>query len=160
MAMKWRVNVLGVAAAIIGVVALFSAWVSVRVFVWGADLNLIDVLNDAETGVLVAGCWLFVIGTLLSFLTPLGGILEILGVALFLAWFVPETDGDLPSAIGPYLGIVSAVIAFVSIAKPLGPGYGNVSPGAKGRLLTFSKIVTGESAAPTSQDPPTPPNAP
>jgi len=158
MAMKWRVNILSLIAAILGVIALFSAWVEVRVFVWGADLNLIDVLNEAETGLLVAGCWLFIIGTLLSFLTPLGGILEILGVALFLSWFVSEADGDLPSGIGAYLGIASAIVAFVSISKPVGFGYGESAVGAKGRLLTFSKITTGESSAPTPRA--SPPSGP
>ena len=135
---SFRVNLLALVGAIIGVVAIFSTWVSASLFVWSADFNLIDLVNDAENATLLVGCWLFLIGVILAIFTPLGGFLEIIGVALFMTWFVPETDGDLPSHIGSYLGIVAGVIALVSLARPLGPGLMSGPIRLKDRLLVFS----------------------
>ena len=135
---SFRVNLLALVGAIIGVVAIFPTWVSASLFVWSADFNLIDLVNDAENATLLVGCWLFLIGVILAIFTPLGGFLEIIGVALFMTWFVPETDGDLPSNIGSYLGIVAGVIALVSLARPLGPGLMSGPIRLKDRLLVFS----------------------
>jgi hypothetical protein len=121
-----------------GIVAVFSIWVEARVAFWSLDFNLVDLINDSDEAILLAGCWLFLIGMMLCFVTPLGGVLELIGVTLFLMWFVPESDGDLPSNIGPYLGVVAGLIALASIARPLGPGLMTDYIPLRSRLLVFS----------------------
>ena len=134
--MKWRVNVLAIVAAVVGIVSIFSVWLRALIIM---DFNLVYILNNTDTGLLLAAGWLFIIGALLCFLSPTGCVPEIVGVVLYLAWFIPETEGNMPSGIGPYIGIASAVIAIIAMGKPFGLGYGAEPPGVKGRLLTFSK---------------------
>lgn len=142
---RWRVNVLCLIGALLAVVSVFLVWVKARLIFWGVELNLIDLLNTAAesssgdgTQVLIA-CILILVGTLLAILSPLGAILQLIGIPLFLEWFLSESEGRLPSGAGPYVAIAAAVIILVATAKPIGLGYGYESPGIRGRLLNFSR---------------------
>ncbi|MBN1677885.1 MAG: hypothetical protein JW880_05035 [Candidatus Thermoplasmatota archaeon] len=134
--------------AVIGLAAIFSTWVKIGYLFWGTELNLIDVLNHAEDSLLVAGCWLFLAGTLIAFLSPEGGTLQLAGVVLFTSWFVGETD-KMPSGAGPYMGLASAVLVMASFAVPLGIGYGGRKVRLRERFLAIGSI-------PESVDSPTP----
>ncbi len=133
---KYRVNLLCWVGAILGIVAIFSTWVKISIFVWGTNLNLIDVMNHASDSILVAGVWLFIVGTLAAFVITEGGVLQIIGVILFLSWFTNEA-GEMPSGVGPYLGLSAGVISAASFAVPLGIGY----RGTKIRLRDRSLAV-------------------
>ena len=135
--MKWRVNILALTGAIVGLVAIFLAWFNIW-FLGTHNYNLLDIINRADDQSLLAGCWIFLIGVLVCFLSPLGGVLEVAGVGIFISWFMGEAD-KIPSQAGAYVGIVSAVIALVSMVKPLGLGYADTDSGLTSRLFVFSR---------------------
>ena len=134
----WRVNLLSLVGATIALIAIFSAWIGARVFIWTEDLNLIDVLNNTDSQLLIFGGLVFIIGAVVAFLSPIGGILELTGSLAFLVWFTDAAGGRMPSHVGPYLGLISGIIALVSMIKPMGFGYGTMPARIKGRLLVFS----------------------
>lgn len=138
MAMKWNVNLLGLAGAIVGIVAIFSRWLGS----WLKDYNLIDVINlldsaDAPQDYLYASV-LVVLGAVIALLSPLGGFLEIVGAAWFLLTWANRHEGDIMSDIGPYLAIASGVIALVSLVRPMGIGLMRGPFSLRSRLLVFS----------------------
>lgn len=139
-----RLNILCLVGAIVGVAAIFSTWISLGFLFWSREMNLIDVYNHVESS---SDFWLpavlFLAGTLVAFVTSLGGIMQIIGVPLFMSAFVSHADGRLPSGIGPYLGLVAAIIVLASLAHPVGVGYGAKSKGILGRVLTISPIREG-----------------
>jgi hypothetical protein len=144
---KWRVNVLALVGATVGLVAVFSTWFLNGIVI---KYSILDVITDPHPGyqLLLTGFWVFLVGTLVCFLSPLGGILEIAGAVMFIDWFVGETD-KMPSQVGAYIGIISAVIALVSIVKPFGLGYAGGTGGVAGRLLVFSPLREPEAPSPT-----------
>jgi hypothetical protein len=117
---KLSVNVLGLLGAIIGVVAIFLAWLEAG----GMTADLMDAfdMSSSELGYIAAV--VFIIGTVVAFLSSIGFILQLAGVAAWGLWFADTYKGlsGVDLGIGFYLGIVSAVIVLVSIVKPLGPG--------------------------------------
>ena len=142
---RWRVNVLCLIGALLAVVSVFLVWVKARLVFWGVELNLIDLLNTSAesssgvgTQVLIA-CILILVGTLLAILSALGAILQLIGIPLYLEWFLSESEGKLPSGAGLYVAIAAVVIILVGMAKPIGLGYGYERPGIRGRLLNFSR---------------------
>ncbi|MDH4122694.1 MAG: hypothetical protein OEV21_01205 [Thermoplasmata archaeon] len=134
---KWRVNILALVGVAIGIVAIFSAWIR---WIFG-DYNLINILNEAaepEYALMFMGCFVFLIGTLFAIFIPMGGIIQLVGIPMFIIGFISYAEGRFPSGIGPYLGIASAIILVISIIKPIGLNY-KPPIELKGRLLTFSK---------------------
>ena len=134
-----KVNVLGLVGAVVGVVAIFSTWLGYHGWLSGAhSWNLIAVLNDAPA---YQTAWysalFFITGTLVAFLSPAGGLLQVWGV---LNWWAYYTDmsGEMPSRMASYLGLASAVIVLASMARPFGPGLMKGPFGLKNRLLIFS----------------------
>ena len=136
-----RVNVLCLVGALLAVISVFSTWITLGFFVWTREMNLIDVYNQVESS---SDFWLpailFLMGTLVAFLTPLGGIMQAIGAPLFMSAFASLADGRLPSGIGPYLGLAAAAIVLASLAYPVGVGYSAKSRGILGRVLTVSPI--------------------
>ena len=81
---------------------------------------------------------LFIIGTIAAFITPLGGVIQLSGISMFIYKLASVNDGDLPAEVGPYVGIVSGALALVSIVYPIGLGYRKRPVSLVGRLLVFS----------------------
>ena len=134
-----RLNILCLVGAVIGVVAVFSTWITVGFMFWSREMNLIDVYNQVESS---SDLWLpailCLIGAVVAFISPLGGVMQIVGVPLFISAFTSNTDGKLPSGIGPYLALVGAVIVLASLVYPIGVGYRQKPAGVLGRLLSIS----------------------
>ncbi len=147
-----KVNILCLAGAALGLVALFLPW-------WtGFELGLgmmIDrdymlvqdvLLDSAEYGSLfVVACTLYVVGTLLAFWSPLGGLVQIPAVMGFLALFGSEIGvhrGEDTIALGAYLGLVSAIVTTVSLLVPLGIGYSIKRRARKASLASAHKFIT------------------
>ncbi len=142
---EFRVNALCFIGAVIGVIAIFSVWMSSIFILWYRDWNLFNVVSDLNSS---TRFWLpallFILGTVVAFISPLGGLAQVAGICIWFSDTVAFAD-KLPSKIGPYLGIISAVIVLVSAVKPVGLGYQSKPTGALGRLLTISMVgVKGE----------------
>ena len=134
-----RLNILCLVGAVIGVIAVFSTWITVGFMFWSREMNLIDVYNQVNSS---SDWWLPVvlclIGAVISFVSPLGGVLQLIGAPLYISVFASDADGRLPSGIGPYLALASAVIVLASLIYPVGLGYRQKPVGVIGKLLTIS----------------------
>ncbi len=138
MAMKWRINVLCLVGAIVGIAAIFSRWLGN----WLVDLNLIDVINLVSSVDAPREYWyasvLVLLGAIIALVSPLGGFLEIIGAPWFILIWSDRHEGAVISNVGPYLAIASAIIVFVSMARPMGLGLMRGPYRLKDRLLVFS----------------------
>lgn len=145
---RYRVNVLGLVGAGVGIASLFMTWASPRSYIWGTSINLIDLLKSTDA---FSDWWaaslLVTVGVSIAFFTSLGFILELFGVSLFFMTFMDRADGELPSTIGPYMLMVSVVVLAMSFAKPTGVGYGSQLIGIRERLLVFGRNAEDESTA-------------
>jgi len=141
---KVRVNVLCLVGALLAVAAIFSTWITLGFMFWTKEMNLIDVFNQVESS---SDFWLpavlFLVGTIVAFVSPLGGVMQVIGVPLFISAFGSNADGKLPSGIGPYLGFAAAIIVLASLAYPVGLGYRAKPAGILGRVLTISPVSKG-----------------
>jgi hypothetical protein len=132
-----RINVLALAGAVVGVVALFSTWESVL----SRDLSLPDVLTRYTYEALAYwSAVVIIIGVVVSFITSFGSVIEFLGVAM---WWADTFDlqGDIPTRPGSYIVLVSAIILLVSMIRPLGPGLMRGPFTLKDRLLNFGPTL-------------------
>jgi hypothetical protein len=134
--MMARINLLGLVGAITGIVAIFSTWLGLGHLI---TFNLIDVLNDVSAnGIAWYSAVLFITGTLVALLSSVGGVLQVGGVSLWWYYVLRESD-KIPSKVGSYIGLISAIIVLASMVRPLGPGLMKGPFELKSRLLVFTR---------------------
>jgi hypothetical protein len=147
-----KINILCLVGAVVGFAAIFSPWTWMDGFSRYPN-NLDDIISYLYH--ILAGNWMlpggviFCFGVLFSFLTPLGGIAEAIGLALFLVdarvW-IGNMDGPSTTAgfgAGFYLGIVSSAIICFSAWKPMGIGYGEGQRRSRDwRFPTFASSIS------------------
>ena len=129
-----KVNALCLAGAGLGLLSLFLPWWSGHEVGLGTlvdqNYNLVEgVLLDSEnlSSAFVVAATLFVVGTGMAFLSPIGGLVQLPGVLGFIALFNQEIStrrGTESFELGLYIALISAIITTVSLLMPLGPGYG------------------------------------
>jgi len=134
-------NVLCLLGAIIGVVAIFLAWLTMSAMGFSVDADLTDALDMPSSELGYTAAILFIVGSVMAFLTSIGFIIQLAGVAAWYVWYADTYQGmgsvvDL--GVGFYLGVVSAVIVLISIVKPMGPGMKGPYT-LKQRLMTFTR---------------------
>jgi hypothetical protein len=148
---KWRVNILPLVGVIIGMVAIFSVWYSVHdggllpLNQPERDYNLIDAAileHPSFIGgqIWIIGAWLFITGTIIAILSPLGGIIQMIGLWMGPFIGVGISQGVYGSVWPSFLAMVSSIICCISIVKPFGLNYSRRPLKLKDRLLTFGKI--------------------
>ena len=152
-----RLNILCLVGAVVGVIAVFSTWMTLGFGFSTREMNLIDIYTEVRSS---SDFWLpavlCLIGAAVSFISPLGGVLQIVGAPLYVAVFMSTSDPRLPSGIGPYLALAGAIIVLASLVYPVGPGYRIKPVGVTGRLLTISP-ESRLSQQPPAQAPQSPP---
>jgi hypothetical protein len=136
--------------ATIGIASIFLPWFVAAVGPFRDERALTAWIWDllqAHSGDLglYAPFLIFLLGTLLAFWTPLGGILQALGLATFyvmeIGWKVPPDGGYgfvAPLAVGFYLAVLSAIMVMISMVKPLGIGFSELHGPARPRFQVFS----------------------
>jgi hypothetical protein len=134
-----KVNALGLVGAVIGAVAVFSTWLGGYVLFFGnINWNLLNVLNEFPSDhIAYYSALIFIIGTLVAFLSPAGGVLQVAGVLLWWSYTLHDL-GVMPTKMASYLGLTSAIIVLASMARPVGPGLMTGPFDIKSRLLIFS----------------------
>lgn len=144
-----RLNISCIVGASIGLLSLFATWLlyysPTEATPTAQHLQLYDLFGDrfgavvsesiSSTGFMIAGT-LCLIGTVIAFVTPLGGLLQTTGAAGFVV--VTSTYSDLKPGIGVFIALIAGVVVIASLAYPIGLGYWSRKVGAKGRLLTIS----------------------
>lgn len=126
-ALKLSVNVLCIVAAIMGVLALFIPW-TVAVDNDSGETSYTGAFDFMETDegrhvfsdTFRYSVMIFLIGTILTFLSPLAGVLQLIGSLGFLmTFFSTEFPGaDTIIWIGCVIACVSSVAAIGSLALP------------------------------------------
>lgn len=152
-----RVNMLCLIGATIGLASIALPWAGTRagpllyeerafvVWIW----DLVQELRG-EPGLYVAFI-LFLGGTILAFLTSIGGIFQAIGLSSFYlneidrqASMAQHSSFEGQFAVGFYLAILSSMLVLVSIVKPLGIGLDEPLKSWRSRL----KVVTGIESKP------------
>lgn len=138
--MIFRVNIVCLVGAVMGLAALLLPWVTITSFEtydtnFRADEYLAttdQIGTDDFILWLVVGAYAFIAGTALAFSSPLGGILQGVGIAMTYiggytvgehAYFGDVYESSYDITIGPgtglYLATASAILVLVSLAKPI-----------------------------------------
>jgi len=135
--MKLNVNLLGLVGAVIGVVAIFLAWLEAG----GMTADLRDALDMPSSELGYTAAIIFIVGTVIALVSSIGFILQLAGVAAWAMWFSDTYQGfsGVNLGVGFYLGIVSAVIVLVSLVKPMGIGMKGPYT-LKQRLMVFTPV--------------------
>lgn len=143
-----RVNVLAVAGAILGLVAMALVWYTS----WDSSGG--DTLLQNLTGFwgivngewvssegITAAAWIFLIGSLAAIaITPLGGLVMVIGDIVFLsaaAHMNSHYPGLVEPSLGFYIGVAAGIMVFASLFWPYGPGYETKKPELMIRLSTW-----------------------
>jgi hypothetical protein len=144
---KLRVNVLCLIGAILAAVSLFLPWATVQDQASGAkrDLGAFDFEETFLGFHLFSANFrysviLFVIGTAVAFLSPLGGIMQLIGcVGFILTTLTTRFEGvEMVFWIGAAVALISTAMVLLSLVSPTGVGYEAGKRLGITRLLTFS----------------------
>jgi len=159
---EWRFNQLCILGAIIGLIALLPPWIwavmggstssaSITYYMMrppgGIGLQngfeiLLAILFSSQhllSSLFMSMFLLYILGTIIAFISPIGGFIQIAGALLciptmpselWFSWFVP---------FGELLGIYSGMIVVASMFKPMGAGYADRAMDIKERLLSFRR---------------------
>lgn len=143
MATNWRINVLCLIGATIGLFSLlmpwqvssgvFEGWIFSEGFVYFPSIDLGNPLT------LIPG--LFIIGTLLSFVTPTGCIFQgVWLISMSIFDFYSHSSGPFENfmGLGVVLGWASFLVIILSFFVPIGPGF-TKKIGLKDRILVIGK---------------------
>ena len=163
------VNMLCIIGAITGIASIFFVWASysrgfaVVTNTLADDLMLI-VRYSAINRMLIGEC-IFFAGTVLSLVTGIGGIAQLLGLSTFL-WGYHEWSENVSSmgtetgvGIGLFIGVLSTGVVLLSMVKPVGIGYskeGFRSLGERFRVVCATEL---NGKPPTSRKPAKTPSA-
>lgn len=175
---KWRINSLCVLGLIVGLIALFLPWnwdifgnsfgPQYMLHGIGADTGLYDAFNifsylwQLQSPLFVSMLLLYVIGLIVDFISPIGGLIQIASATL------AQIVGEMPLwggnglifmhpgesiiwnnwfPFGELLGVYSGMIVVASMLRPIGPGYANRAIGIREKLLTFGRYRAQPSAS-------------
>ncbi len=150
----WRINLLCIFGGIVGAAALFLNWYSYLVMVNPPDTTITHYANGFDAMMLsYPNYWMFYnillsvfaisyfVGTILTFLTPLGGIIQISSTfAPIMVCLSQNPDNDFPD--GELLGFISGTIVLISLFLCLKQDVRNIS--LKERLWNFKRKKAGE----------------
>jgi len=71
---------------------------------------------------LVIAASLFLIGTLVAFITPAAGFVQLAGLSVFYGKIVPGLGSDTNLGVGAIFGVVSMILVIYSLFNPVGVG--------------------------------------
>lgn len=147
----WNVNLLCMVGASIGLLAVFVAWMNEPPGIPGPP----DIRWEPSIAYMLANHYLyfgasaaFLVGTIVAFASPIGGILQSASLAAFAIGIVesgsdPWLDGIDPQQtlrVGMYLGIASCTLVLTSLFSPLGTG--KLRPGKSRKIGLTERLLT------------------
>lgn len=143
-----RFNLLSIVAAVVGIIALFTPW-SAILSVFGNryfEPGQLNLLSHVVSGYFVQSIalFLFLAGTLILFVSPVGCLSQLVGILLFwcdfgyrlLNWD-PNFEDRLVVGLGSFVGVASLAIAIMSVAYPKVTSVDRTTNHWR-RLLTFN----------------------
>jgi len=143
-----KVNLFCLVGAILGVLSLFMPWALLhdRVEQVNTNVGAFDFNQSPQAGYSFPDNFrysviLFVIGTIVAFVLPLGGVLQLIGsMGFMLTTITYPSFGDTQVIfwIGAAIALISSIMVLIGFAYPSGVGYGTGRRTAMDRLLTVS----------------------
>jgi len=143
-----KVNILCLAGAVLGILSLFMPWALVHDPFQDDTTNIgaFDFDESFGGGSSFPANFqftviLFIIGTLVAFLLPLGGVLQLIGSVGFILTTVtyPKIGNDeVIFWVGAAIATISSALVLVGLAYPEGIGFAKGKRTAMERLLTVS----------------------
>jgi len=138
-----RVNLVCLVGAVLGAFSVTLEWLTQHIDRgrYEAPLTLhFDLMGMIGSGLtdefLVIASGLFLAGTLIAFISPTGGFLQLGGLVLFFGKVVPALVSDSNIGLGAIFGIVSAILVLYSLSNPVGVGISQAHAGSRGNFLT------------------------
>lgn len=144
---RLRVNVFCLIGAIIAVLSLFLPWAVVQTEGTGDErtIGAFDFDESSQGSFSFPSNFrysvtIFLIGTVLAFLTPLAGVLQLIGSLGFILTASTTTlEGmNLEFWLGGAVGVMASAMVLGALVEPIGVGYEKGAGSGLGRLLTFS----------------------
>jgi hypothetical protein len=147
----WNVNLLCIVGACIGVAALFLGWIyqppsmPTHLGIRNYPTVLYMIVNQY---MYYGAAALFLLGTVIAFVSPIGGIPQLASLMAFAYGMVasgydPRLDGIDPQQkiwFGMGLGVVSCILILTSLFTPWGPG--NMHPPRSKNIRFRERLLT------------------
>lgn len=149
MARSLKVNLLAILGGLLGVMCILLPWsVTSTDGVFGSTTTesvMTDYIHDGDSAFSFA-IVLFLLGSALALLTPLGSVGQFFGWLTFLAAIFGDlrtihtaiADITLSLGLGFVVGVVASALVIASLLRPLGLGYTKGYVGVAQRFLTVS----------------------
>jgi hypothetical protein len=143
-----KVNLLAIIGGLLGVMCVLLPWTVTQVeSVFGdssSEMILTDYIHEGDW-VFSLAVVLFLLGSALALIVPLGGLGQFFGWMIFLGAILDDlgtthtsiADITISLALGFAMGFVAFALVFVSLVRPIGPGHAKGAIGARERLLTW-----------------------
>jgi hypothetical protein len=153
--MKLRVNILCILGAVLGIASVFSVWVvyhqvDIYAVVESTPYTGIDLLGPyarSPMDVSILAPLLLVVGTVIAFISPTGGILQVAGTLYFLSWVRLHLNPGhmffgwyVDWSYGPFIGLAAGALVILSIFHPIGPNCKERPRGVLDRLVSISRM--------------------
>jgi len=170
--MKWRINLLCITGALLGIISFILPWMSILRYEiiegemllplpgeWSL-LRVIEIHNvqdllQTSFQFLPIPAILFIFGSLLALLTPLGCFPQAAGLILFPITiidrigrhqFYDPSSGywifeEVELMIGFYFALIASAITAISLLRPIGINYRRGPFDRKARLLNFNRMI-------------------
>jgi hypothetical protein len=136
---RGRVNILALLGGLVGVIAICTQWIVEYGFyihnLTNTPLTAMRFLithNDLPYhSIFWISLLLFFIGVIATFVSPLGGFLQLSGIGLFIYYFqdifagwYPGVEDSISLGVGLFFGSLSSLIVIVSFLRPIGVNCG------------------------------------
>jgi len=143
-----RINLLAIVGGLLGVICILLPWTVAQVESPFGDSSseriLTDFIHEGDSAFTFA-IVLFLLGSALALITPLGGVGQFFGWLIFLAAILEDigteqtalADITVSLGLGFGVGLVALALVFVSMIKPMGPGHAQTPNDLRGRFLTW-----------------------
>lgn len=146
-----RVNLLAVAGAVLGITSMGLVWYTS----WGSSGGTTLLAHLMYFGITMNGpavstqgfsyaAYVVLFGSILAVaVTPIGGIIMIVGDAVFVSTALQINSvypGMVETGLGLYIGVFSGVIVLASLVRPWGLGYLSEHRDMRARFITWGRL--------------------
>ncbi len=138
-----RVNLLCLVGAFMGAFSVTLEWLTQTFDTrYGPTTTHFDLMGLLGSGMadqsLVFAAGLFVAGTLIAFITPYAGFMQVGGLLIFFGKVVPGILAEKNVGVGAIFGIASTILVLYSLFNPVGLGIPKSHSGPSGNYLTVA----------------------
>ncbi|MDD1747461.1 MAG: hypothetical protein LUQ16_06845 [Methanomassiliicoccales archaeon] len=143
-----KINLLAIVGGLLGVMCILLPWTVTHIESpfgdTSSEMIMTDFIHEGDSAFTFA-IVLFLLGSALALITPLGGVGQFFGWLIFLAAIIDDlgtehtaiADITVSLGLGFGVGLVALALVFVSMIKPTGPGHTQATNDGRERFLTW-----------------------